>query len=233
MVAGSLQPVSRPLRLWQSLFNKTSIYPLYESSSVLMPTNQVSVKKKEITVFLHHSFLQLCFFMPKVGLQSMSTEKVFVKCFSTLNCTLIKDECECDWNRGKRQHSVSLSSDYSGVLFRDIQHWFEELFGWMWEWMALKDGNFLEDNRSIGRFWPWARACVSPWAEDKYAALLRRCSAGGWFPLRHFSQAISLSCSHYNVVYFQLALGWDLNVSRHDCSECQASHGYDCIKALC
>lgn len=96
------------------------------------------------------------------------------------------------------------------------QSLFEELYEWIWGWMALKDGNFLQSDRSIAGSWPWGRACVSPLAEDKYAAVLRRCSAGSWFPLRHFSQVISLSlhCSLFSAgirmrsEWFQTRLRW-------------------------
>lgn len=102
----------------------------------------------------------------------------------------------------------------------------------MWERMALKDGAFLEENRSFARLWPWGRACVSPWAEDKCAALLRRCSAGGWFPLRHFSRAISPSLS-LQCSLFSAGIRMRLNASRHDRGECQVSRGSKlCAQAL-
>lgn len=99
----------------------------------------------------------------------------------------------------------------------------------MWHWMALSHGNFLQCDGGFAASWPWGRACVSPLAEDKYAAALRRCSVGGWFPLRHFSQVISLSlhCSLFSAGIrmrsecFQTRLRWmsrpllTLTVSKH------------------
>ena len=66
-------------------------------------------------------------------------------------------------------------------------------------WMAPSADN-LQSDRSFAGSWSWGRACVRPLAEDKYAAVLRRCSAGGWFPQRHFSQVMSLSlhCSLFS-----------------------------------
>lgn len=66
-------------------------------------------------------------------------------------------------------------------------------------WMALS-ADYLQSDRSFAGSWSWGRACVRPLAEDKYAAVLRRCSAGGWFPQRHLSQVMSLSllCSLFS-----------------------------------
>lgn len=87
--------------------------------------------------------------------------------------------------------------------------------------MALWDGNFLQPDSRVAGSWPRGRACVNPPAEDKYAAPLRRCSAGGWFPSRHSSQVIALFTTTRSI------FSW------HRDEECQAAPHSGKTKASC